>query len=76
MQADSFTLSKSHRCGFDKIFRETGYYGLSLRFPRFVRVRHDKKIRLKVRDYFDLTAGESNSEIGTQVSEILEMYNR
>jgi len=30
---------------------------------------------MKVRDYFDLTAGEPRSELGTEVSEILEMYN-
>lgn len=75
--ADSFTLSKTHKCGFDAI-REMGpYSGLSLRFPRFIRVRDDKRVQIKVRDYFELHqeyGHQRGTEVGTQVTEILDMY--
>ena len=78
ISADSFSLSKSHKCGHYNIStKHEGYSGLSLRFPRFKRVRHDKKIRFRIQDYMDLDyQTDFGTEVGTTTTEILELYER
>lgn len=39
-----------------------------------MRVRNDKRVRIRVMDYFDLGSADHGTEVGTQVSEIIEMY--
>jgi len=74
VQADSFTLSKSHTAGKAAIKqRDPAYTGLSLRFPRFIRIRDDKAVRIGVTDYID-AAKSGESEVGTSVEEILHIY--
>ena len=91
VQADSFTVSKVHQAGKHALkVRQQVDGGLSLRFPRFVRTRSDKRFRIPVHEFLDEArsnefdeAGESNQgeekeddsmEIGTSVEEILRMY--
>lgn len=76
VQADSFTLSKSHTAGRTtlKQHAETAaYLGLSMRFPRFIRVRDDKAVRISHEDYLNQIKSE-DTEVGTTVEEILRMY--
>ena len=55
VQAACFTLSKTYQCGNAIISQQGGAYnGLSLRFPRFIRVRDDKKIRMPLLSFFDM----------------------
>lgn len=78
VQADCFTLSKTYQCGNAIISQQGDYNGLSLRFPRFVRVRDDKKIRMPLLSFFDMADSEAGNkrgwQVGTEVAEILEMY--
>ena len=69
-------MSKSHTAGKTalKSREETkAYLGLSMRFPRFIRVRDDKRVRINVSDYLDGATGDG-TEIGTSVEEIVRMY--
>jgi len=43
-----------------------------MRFPRFIRVRDDKKVMINVNDFVDGTMNDT--EIGTSVEEIIRMY--
>lgn len=45
-----------------------------MRFPRFIRVRDDKRVRINVKDYLDGAKGGDETEIGTSVEEIVHMY--
>jgi len=49
VQADSLTLSKSHTAGKAAIKQRPdtqSYSGLSMRFPRFIRTRDDKVVKI------------------------------
>eukprot|EP00347_Sterkiella_histriomuscorum_P002971 403366097 len=76
--ADQFSLSKTYTIGKGTLKDMNGVLlqdaGLSLRFPKFIRERPDKEIKLEIKkdktDHFYV----QDQEIGTEVGEILRMY--
>ena len=54
VQADSFTISKVHQAGKHAMkAKQQVNGGLSLRFPRFVRTRPDKRFKIPVHEFLD-----------------------
>lgn len=50
------------------------HVGLSLRFPRFIRERDDKRVMMKLADFKKGQTPQAMREVGTEAEEIITMY--